>query len=171
MKEQVLLDLLGDCGKTKCNQTSAPPTGQERSESADKGDVQSDTGASSGGDDGERSQRVIEKDEDKDSGDSDKKNVAKVNPIVELEEWLKRVEDGLSEEHLKNRNTASQELKADANNLYKNGLYGDAAAKYSEALALCPLRETKSRSVLYANKAAALMGESNNKEALPLLDR
>jgi len=98
-------------------------------------------------------------------------DVAKPDLIKENEEKLAAEESALSQDQLKERHEKSQSLRAQANNLYKESAFNDAAIKYSEALQICPLSEEKARSILHANRAAALMAGHQNREALPDLDR
>ncbi|XP_022664578.1 tetratricopeptide repeat protein 1-like isoform X1 [Varroa destructor] len=173
MKEKLLLNLFNDSVEGKVDQSTQPGT-ENNHNSVDSHDFLSGNAMSSS-EDGDQSIQTRSKRNTGTKFESEpnpnEQSKPPTNPIAEFEEELKTTEEGLSEEQLKDRHKRSQQIKGDANNLYKNGLYGDAAAKYSEALELCPLREEKLRSVLLANKAAALMGQSNNKEALPYLNR
>ncbi|XP_003739107.1 tetratricopeptide repeat protein 1 [Galendromus occidentalis] len=99
------------------------------------------------------------------------KDQAKVDPIRQIEDTLAAEESLLTPDQLQERYESSQKLRAQANNLYKDSAFNDAAMKYSEALKICPLKNGKDRSILHANRAAALMGNHQNREALPDLDR
>jgi len=83
-----------------------------------------------------------------------------------LEDLLTEEEATLTEEELKTRHELAQKLKCEANNYYKESSYIQAITKYTEAVLICPLEQKKDRAVLYANRAAALMGDDRNQLAL-----
>ncbi|XP_030496736.2 uncharacterized protein LOC115712574 [Cannabis sativa] len=81
----------------------------------------------------------------------------KVQKVLEdLWDWKvekRRKEKAISEEKLEERRVLVGLIKQQANRLYCLGEIGEARRKYSEALALCPLRLIKERIVLYSNRA------------------
>ncbi|EXC04832.1 hypothetical protein L484_010258 [Morus notabilis] len=76
--------------------------------------------------------------------------------LEELWDWKverRRKEKALSDEKLEERRVLVGLIKQQANRLYCLGEIEEATEKYSEALALCPLRLRKERMVLYSNRA------------------
>ncbi|PON91068.1 Clathrin, heavy chain [Trema orientale] len=65
----------------------------------------------------------------------------------------RRKEKLISEEKLEERRVLVGLIKQQANRLYCLGEIEEATRKYSEALALCPIRLGKERMVLYSNRA------------------
>jgi hypothetical protein len=57
----------------------------------------------------------------------------------------------------KKRQVESQKNKDEGNEHFGQGQYEQALNKYSDALMLCPLKQTRDRSIIYANRAACLM--------------
>ncbi len=47
--------------------------------------------------------------------------------------------------------------KDEGNDLFGRGEYDQALQKYSEAVTLCPMKHTRDRAIIYANRAACLM--------------
>lgn len=82
---------------------------------------------------------------------------SKVQMVFEdLWDWKverKRKEKFIPEEKLEERRVLVGLIKQQANRLYSLGEIEEATMKYSEALALCPLRLRKERMVLYSNRA------------------
>ncbi|XP_043725559.1 uncharacterized protein LOC122672126 [Telopea speciosissima] len=62
-------------------------------------------------------------------------------------------EKSISKEDLRIKQAAALVVKLEGNSLFSSGNISGAAAKYSEALALCPMRSKKERVVLYSNRA------------------
>ncbi|XP_042492222.1 uncharacterized protein LOC122071850 isoform X2 [Macadamia integrifolia] len=64
-----------------------------------------------------------------------------------------KLEKSLPKEDLHIKQAAALVVKLEGNSLFSSGDISAAAAKYSEALALCPMRSKKERVVLYSNRA------------------
>ncbi|XP_053695034.1 tetratricopeptide repeat protein 1 isoform X2 [Sabethes cyaneus] len=64
-------------------------------------------------------------------------------------------EKGLSEEEKLSNKAKADELKAQGNDLFKQGDFEKSADVYTEALRICPVEYSAERSILYANRAAA----------------
>ncbi|KAL0917512.1 hypothetical protein M5K25_012578 [Dendrobium thyrsiflorum] len=62
-------------------------------------------------------------------------------------------EKNMSKEDLHIKQAAALVVKLEGNSLFSSGKIAEAASKYSEALALCPMRSKKERVVLYSNRA------------------
>lgn len=62
-------------------------------------------------------------------------------------------EKGMPKEDLHIKHAAALVVKLEGNSLFSSGDISGAASKYSEALALCPMRSKKERVVLYSNRA------------------
>ncbi|XP_006355353.1 uncharacterized protein [Solanum tuberosum] len=62
-------------------------------------------------------------------------------------------EKNMPKEDLHIKQAAALVVKLEGNSLFSSGNISGAAAKYSEALALCPMRSKKERVVLYSNRA------------------
>ncbi|KAL3640784.1 hypothetical protein CASFOL_015752 [Castilleja foliolosa] len=62
-------------------------------------------------------------------------------------------EKNMPKEDLHIKHAAALVVKLEGNSLFSNGDISGAAAKYSEALTLCPMRSKKERVVLYSNRA------------------
>ncbi|KAJ8912939.1 hypothetical protein NQ315_017270 [Exocentrus adspersus] len=71
------------------------------------------------------------------------------------EEQLKILEVGLSEDEIQSRYKEAQDLKAIGNDQFKDTKYRETILTYTNALKLCPIKYTKDRSILYANRAAS----------------
>lgn len=76
----------------------------------------------------------------------------------EIEELLNskqrlKWEKNMPKEDLHIKQAAALVVKLEGNSLFSSGNISGAAAKYSEALALCPIRSKKERVVLYSNRA------------------
>ncbi|XP_075444586.1 sperm-associated antigen 1 [Ascaphus truei] len=56
---------------------------------------------------------------------------------------------------------AAARLKEDGNQLFRNGQFGEAAAKYSEAIGNVPDTGAEERSILYSNRAACYLKDGN----------
>lgn len=59
----------------------------------------------------------------------------------------------MPKEDLHIKQAAALVVKLEGNSLFSSGNIAGAASKYSEALALCPMRSKKERVVLYSNRA------------------
>lgn len=64
-------------------------------------------------------------------------------------------EKSLSEEERLANKAKAEELKAQGNELFKQGEYQQSADRYTAALRICPVDFSAERSILYANRAAA----------------
>ncbi|KAK9949613.1 hypothetical protein M0R45_005130 [Rubus argutus] len=75
--------------------------------------------------------------------------------IEELLNSRKRLkwEKNMPKEDLHIKQAAALVVKLEGNSLFSSGNISGAASKYSEALALCPMRSRKERVVLYSNRA------------------
>ncbi|XP_030521265.1 uncharacterized protein LOC115734551 isoform X1 [Rhodamnia argentea] len=62
-------------------------------------------------------------------------------------------EKNMPKEDLHIKQAASLVVKLEGNSLFSSGDIAGAASKYSEALALCPMRSKRERAVLYSNRA------------------
>lgn len=62
-------------------------------------------------------------------------------------------ERNMPKEDLHIKQAASLVVKLEGNSLFSSGNIAGAASKYTEALALCPMRSKKERIVLYSNRA------------------
>ncbi|KAG8377326.1 hypothetical protein BUALT_Bualt08G0021800 [Buddleja alternifolia] len=62
-------------------------------------------------------------------------------------------EKNMPKEDLHIKHAAGLVVKLEGNSLFSSGDISGAASKYSEALALCPMRSKKERVVLYSNRA------------------
>lgn len=62
-------------------------------------------------------------------------------------------EKSMPKEDLHIKHAAALVVKLEGNSLFSSGDISNAALKYSEALALCPMRSKKERVVLYSNRA------------------
>ncbi|CAF3343479.1 unnamed protein product [Rotaria socialis] len=63
----------------------------------------------------------------------------------------------LTDEEKETRYQESKTSKDEGNNLFGRGEYDQALEKYSNALCLCPMKNTRDRAVVYSNRAACLM--------------
>ncbi|KAK1267630.1 hypothetical protein QJS04_geneDACA000215 [Acorus gramineus] len=64
-----------------------------------------------------------------------------------------KFEKNMLKEDLHIKQAAALVIKLEGNSLFSSGNIAGAASKYSEALALCPMRSRKERVVLYSNRA------------------
>lgn len=76
----------------------------------------------------------------------------------QIEEPLKsrqrlKWEKNMPKEDLRIKQAAALVIKLEGNSMFSSGNISAAASKYSEALALCPMRSKKERVVLYSNRA------------------
>ncbi|KAA0036298.1 ABC transporter-like protein [Cucumis melo var. makuwa] len=76
----------------------------------------------------------------------------------QIEELLKsrqrlKWEKSMPKEDLRIKQAAALVIKLEGNSMFSSGNISAAASKYSEALALCPMRSKKERVVLYSNRA------------------
>lgn len=76
----------------------------------------------------------------------------------QIEELLKsrqrlKWEKNMPKEDLRIKQAAALVIKLEGNSMFSSGNISAAASKYSEALALCPMRSKKERVVLYSNRA------------------
>lgn len=183
MKEQVLIGLFKNVMKADSRSTKSQPevvnaNSEETLEAESKSEPSTETISGVSAAEAETEQELNESPEPPVSADSEvvpkehaKEEPKKTDPIKELETRLAFEEASLTDAQLKERLEESHQLKSQANNLYKEADYLEAVSKYSKSLEICPLREGKDRAVLHANRAAALIANQQNKEALPDLDR
>lgn len=82
------------------------------------------------------------------------------------EEELSEKEKTMTAEELEANKEKADQMKAEANDLFKNNQAGEAVDIYTEALKICPLKYTKERAVLYGNRAAAKIKLESKKSAL-----
>ncbi|KAG9451559.1 hypothetical protein H6P81_011524 [Aristolochia fimbriata] len=75
-----------------------------------------------------------------------------IDELLSSKQRSKR-EKNMPKEDLHIKQAASLVIKLEGNSLFSSGNIAAAASKYSEALALCPLRSKKERVVLYSNRA------------------
>lgn len=71
------------------------------------------------------------------------------------DESQRDLEKGLTEEEKLANKAKAEELKAQGNELFKQGEYQKSADLYTAALRICPVDFNAERSILYANRAAA----------------
>ncbi|XP_072989662.1 uncharacterized protein [Typha latifolia] len=64
-----------------------------------------------------------------------------------------KLEKNMPKEDLHIKQAAALVVKLEGNSLFSSGDIAGAASKYSEALALCPMKSKKERVVLYSNRA------------------
>lgn len=92
---------------------------------------------------------------------SDEEALAGKGPAVEHEddyiddESQRDFEKSLSEEEKLANKAKAEELKAQGNDMFKQGEYQKSADMYTAALRICPVDFNAERSILYANRAAA----------------
>lgn len=75
-----------------------------------------------------------------------------IEDILDSKQRLKW-EKNMPKEDLHIKQAAALVVKLEGNSLFSSGNIAGAASKYSEALALCPMRSRKERVVLYSNRA------------------
>ncbi|KAL7299760.1 hypothetical protein TKK_0007509 [Trichogramma kaykai] len=79
------------------------------------------------------------------------------------EEQLKERDSKLSDDEINDLKQESEQVKSKGNFLFQTGKLEEAAQTYTEGLRLCPLKFTKVRAILYANRAAALGSKKETK--------
>lgn len=82
------------------------------------------------------------------------------------EEELAEKEKSLTSEELKANQEKAGQMKLEANEMFKNDQAAEAIDLYTEALKICPLKETKDRAVLFGNRAAAKIKLDSKKSAI-----
>ncbi|XP_037543117.1 tetratricopeptide repeat protein 1 [Nematolebias whitei] len=82
------------------------------------------------------------------------------------DDYLREVEKELTEEEKQIQKQRSLTLKETGNGLFKAGDWSEAALKYTEALALCPISFSRERAVLFSNRAAARLHLEQKDEAI-----
>ena len=75
-----------------------------------------------------------------------------IEEVLSARQKLK-MEKNMPKEDLHIKQAAALVVKLEGNSLFSAGNIAGAAAKYSEALSLCPMRSKKERVVLYSNRA------------------
>lgn len=104
-----------------------------------------------------------------DSGDIEEENFVDCveTPHPDPDETSQRdYESTLSEDELNANQLKANEFKTIGNDHYKNGEYLKSIESYSSGIAICPLRCTNERAVLYGNRAAAYVQLNNNTMAI-----
>lgn len=87
------------------------------------------------------------------------------------EEALKLAESKLSEEEKEERIQKSNKLKGEGNESFKGGRWGDSVELYSEAMVASLFSQDDLRSVLFSNRAAALIKLDKKQQALEDLNK
>lgn len=107
-------------------------------------------------------------DSDNDSVQPDEKFVEALDPndIIPDEEQLLKLQENLSDEEVKERTDKADELKKQANELYKAAKYEDALNVYTEAITTAPAVNKKQRAILFANRAACKVQLNFRKAAI-----
>lgn len=82
-------------------------------------------------------------------GSNTRKQIEEVINSKQRFKWEKKV----PKEDLHIKQAATLVVKLEGNSLFSSGNIAGAASKYTEALALCPMRSKKERVVLYSNRA------------------
>ena len=82
------------------------------------------------------------------------------------EEELAEKEKSMTADELEANKEKANRMKLEANELFKNNQAGEAVDIYTEALKICPLKDSKERAVLYGNRAAAKIKLESKKSAL-----
>ncbi|TMW54007.1 hypothetical protein DOY81_000939 [Sarcophaga bullata] len=82
------------------------------------------------------------------------------------EDELAEKEKSMTAEELEANKQKANQMKLEANELFKNNQAGEAVDIYTEALKICPLKDSKERAVLYGNRAAAKIKLESKKSAL-----
>jgi tetratricopeptide (TPR) repeat protein len=77
---------------------------------------------------------------------------AEIDELLRSKQSLK-LEKSMPKEDLHIKQAAALVVKLEGNSLFSSGNIAGAAEKYSEALALCPMKSKKERVVLYSNRA------------------
>jgi tetratricopeptide (TPR) repeat protein len=77
---------------------------------------------------------------------------AEIDELLRSKQNLK-MEKSMPKEDLHIKQAAALVVKLEGNSLFSSGNIAGAAEKYSEALALCPMKSKKERVVLYSNRA------------------
>ncbi|RLM80311.1 hypothetical protein C2845_PM12G18980 [Panicum miliaceum] len=90
------------------------------------------------------------------SGNS--RSTISAQPKAEIDELLRskqslKLEKSMPKEDLHIKQAAALVVKLEGNSMFSLGNIAGAAEKYSEALALCPMKSKKERVVLYSNRA------------------
>ncbi|XP_061170443.1 tetratricopeptide repeat protein 1-like [Saccostrea echinata] len=101
---------------------------------------------------------------DEDSSGSEYESAEEDQNIIDDEE--EELEEILTEEVKKERRSEAQEQKEKGNDFFKKQEYENAVNAYTRALRLCPKDFIKDRAILYSNRAACKMKESQNEEAI-----
>ncbi|XP_013410979.1 tetratricopeptide repeat protein 1-like [Lingula anatina] len=86
--------------------------------------------------------------------DVDKCTKPDENDIVVDEEYMKKLEEKMSEEEKQVRKDEAQALKANGNSHFKASEFQLAICSYTQALQTCPLCFQKERAIMYSNRAA-----------------
>ncbi|XP_046383764.1 tetratricopeptide repeat protein 1 [Ischnura elegans] len=100
---------------------------------------------------------------DNDNSDDDGSDTSEHNSQSNLdsdtidEEQLKDAEVLCTEEEKEARKDEALQYKSKGNDLFKAGNFVESAESYTLALRTCPLKYSKERAILYANRAAAKM--------------
>ncbi|KAM7359276.1 tetratricopeptide repeat domain 1 [Cochliomyia hominivorax] len=82
------------------------------------------------------------------------------------ENELAEKEKSMTPEELEANKEKANQMKLDANDLFKNSKAEEAIDLYTEALKICPIKASKERAVLYGNRAAAKIKLDAKKTAI-----
>ncbi|KAG8230720.1 hypothetical protein J437_LFUL010821 [Ladona fulva] len=94
-------------------------------------------------------------DEDKESETSEGPSQNNEESDLIDEDALREAENSYTEEEKEKLRDEAQEHKSKGNDLFKAGNYLESAESYTLALRMCPLKYSKERAIMYANRAAA----------------
>lgn len=114
-------------------------------------------------DDGDKSDNIA-------SGSNTEKTVDESQPEYihdEIDEHLlAEKEKSMTPEELEANKEKADNMKLEANALFKNNQAEEAIDLYTEALKICPLKASKERAVLFGNRAAAKIKLDSKKTAI-----
>ncbi|KAI4387156.1 hypothetical protein MLD38_005006 [Melastoma candidum] len=79
-----------------------------------------------------------------------------IEDVLSSRQRMKR-EKGMPKEDLHIKQAAALVVKLEGNSLFSSGNISGAASKYSEAIALCPMRSKRERAVLYSNRSQCFL--------------
>ncbi|KAI4382061.1 hypothetical protein MLD38_008069 [Melastoma candidum] len=79
-----------------------------------------------------------------------------IEEVLSSRQRMKR-EKGMPKEDLHIKQAAALVVKLEGNSLFSSGNISGAASKYSEAIALCPMRSKRERAVLYSNRSQCFL--------------
>ncbi|XP_068600108.1 tetratricopeptide repeat protein 1 [Brachionichthys hirsutus] len=89
------------------------------------------------------------------------------SPVMEFnDDYLREVEEALTEEEKESRRKESLSLKEKGNDQFKAGSWAEAEQSYREALVRCPVCFSRERAVLFSNRAAARLHQGSQDQAI-----